>query len=159
MLKPGAMLGPYRIERPLGEGGMGDVYLGRDTRLGRDVAVKVVREEFGSRFQREARAISALNHPHICTLYDVGPDYLVMEYAAGQTLQERIRRKGLPLKEALGYAIQIADALAAAHAAGILHRDIKPANILWDRRRDEALLGDFGIAAYAEQAKGLAGTT
>src|SRR5262249_21263727 len=117
-LAPGAMLGPYQIEGCLGEGGMGTVYAARDTRLGRDVAIKTSRKEFSDRFQREARAIAALNHPHICTLYDVGPDYLVMERIEGRPVDGP-----LPLAEALRVALQIAAAVRHAHQHGIIHRD------------------------------------
>jgi eukaryotic-like serine/threonine-protein kinase len=117
----GTQLGPYLIEGPLGAGGMGEVFRARDTRLGRAVAIKFSNEKFSDRFEREARAISALNHPHICTLYDVGPNYLVMELVEGSPL------KGpLPLGQALQYAGQICDALDAAHRRGIVHRDLKP---------------------------------
>src|SRR5271154_3519961 len=129
-LKPGARLGPHEIIARIGEGGMGQVWKARDTRLDRIVAIKTSHAKFSERFDREARAVAALNHPHICTLYDVGPNYLVMEYVDGKPLQELIPRKGLPLEEALNYAGQIADALAAAHAAGIVHRDLKPSNIM-----------------------------
>ena len=135
----GALLGPYRIESLLGEGGMGRVYKARDTRLDRPVAVKIAREQFSQRFEREARAISALNHPHICTVHDVGPQYLVMEYLEGKAL-----RGPLPLPEALKYAVQIADALDAAHRKGIIHRDLKPANILVTKAGVKLL--DFGLA-------------
>src|SRR6266481_3483308 len=111
----GSQLGPYRIEGVLGAGGMGHVYSARDTRLDRLVALKISNEEFNERFGREARAVAALNHPNICTLHDVGPDYLVMELVEGPTLAERIKRGALPLAEGLGIAKQIADALEAAH--------------------------------------------
>src|SRR5437879_4009754 len=124
-LAPGTRLGPYEILTLIGAGGMGEVYRARDTRLGRDVAIKVSAERFSERFEREARAVAALNHPHICTLYDVGPNYLVMEYLEGVPL------KGpLPVAEALRLATQIAEALEAAHASRIVHRDLKPANVL-----------------------------
>src|SRR5215468_3566126 len=100
-LASGTLLGPYQIEGPLGAGGMGQVYKARDTRLGRHVAIKVLTEEFSDRFEREARAISALNHPNVCTLHDVGPNYLVMELVEGPTLAERMKRGALPLEEAL----------------------------------------------------------
>src|SRR5215467_943262 len=109
-LATGTRLGPYEVLSPLGAGGMGEVYRARDTRLDRIVAIKVSAEKFSERFEREARAISALNHPHICTLYDVGPNYLVMEYIDGKPLAGPI-----PLEQALRYAIQIASALDAAH--------------------------------------------
>src|ERR1700682_941986 len=124
-LQPGEKLGPYEILAPIGAGGMGDVYKARDTRLGRIVALKVSKAQFSERFEREARSIAALNHPHICQLYDVGPNYLVMEYVEGTPL------KGpLPLEKAVEYAGQILDALDTAHRKGITHRDLKPANIL-----------------------------
>ena len=124
-LSTGEKLGPYEILSLLGKGGMGEVYKARDSRLNRDVAVKVSSAEFSERFEREARAVAALNHPHICTLYDVGPNYLVMEYIEGEPL------KGpLPVEQVLKYAVQICDALAAAHRKGITHRDLKPGNIL-----------------------------
>src|SRR5437764_7844142 len=106
----GEMLGPYQLDTPIGAGGMGQVWKARDTRLERTVAVKISAERFGERFEREAHAVAALNHPHICTLYDVGPNYLVMEHIDGHALQGP-----LPLEEALRLAIQVADALDAAH--------------------------------------------
>src|SRR4051794_15909340 len=121
----GTRLGPYEILAPIGAGGMGEVFKARDTRLDRIVAIKVSKENFSERFEREARAVAALNHPHICQIYDVGPDYLVMEYIEGSVL------KGpLPLAVALRYGAEICDALHAAHKKGITHRDLKPANIL-----------------------------
>ena len=147
-LETGARLGPYEIESRLGAGGMAEVWKARDTRLGRPVAIKISRTEFSRRFELEARTVAALNHPHICTLYDVGPNYLVMEYIEGKPLQESIPRKGLPLSDALNYAGQIADALAAAHTAGIVHRDLKPGNIVVT---PEGILKvvDFGLARVA----------
>jgi eukaryotic-like serine/threonine-protein kinase len=121
-LAAGAQLGPYRIEAPIGAGGMGEVCRAVDTRLGRKVAIKTIHRKFSDRFEREAKAISALNHPHICTLHDVGPDYLVMELVEGETL---LPKGPLPVEQALRYGAQIADALAA-HAKGIVHRDLKP---------------------------------
>ena len=118
-LTPGEKLGPYEVLEPVGKGGMGEVYRGIDSRLGRPVAIKVSAREFNDRFEREARAISALNHPNICTLYDVGPNYLVMEFVEGEMLSTTIDRGPLPLDKALGYAMQIADALSAAHAKGV----------------------------------------
>src|SRR5204863_535724 len=124
-LTTGSRLGPYEIISALGAGGMGQVWKARDTRLNRTVAIKTSAAKFSQRFELEAKAVAALNHPHICTLYDVGPDYLVMEYIEGAEI------KGpLPLDQALKYAIQLASALEAAHRKGITHRDLKPANIL-----------------------------
>ena len=139
-----ANLGPYRIDSKLGEGGMGDVYRAIDTRLGRAVAIKIAQPQFIERFGREARAISALNHPHICTLYDVGPDYLVMELVEGDTIAARLRTGALPTDAALLYASQILAALAEAHAKGIVHRDLKPGNIMIARSGVKVL--DFGLA-------------
>src|SRR5689334_2469940 len=141
-LAPGTRLGPYEIESPAGAGGMGEVYKARDTRLNRTVAVKVSRERFGERFEREARAIAALNHPHICTLFDVGPDYLVMEFVEGRPIEGP-----LPLKTALPFAAQIAGALHAAHSKGVIHRDLKPGNILVTKAGVKLL--DFGLAKVA----------
>ena len=139
-------LGPYRIEALLGTGGMGEVYKARDTRLGRAVAIKISGERFTERFEREARAISALNHPYICTLYDVGPNYLVMELVEGETLAERLRNKPLPMDFVLRYGAQIAEGLAAAHTRGIIHRDLKPANIMIAKSGIKIL--DFGLARF-----------
>ena len=144
-MTPGTRLGPYEIVGTLGSGGMGAVYRARDSRLGRDVAIKVSAERFSDRFEREARAIAALNHPNICTLHDVGPDYLVMELVDGPTLADRIRSAPIPIDEALPIARQIADALQAAHDRGIVHRDLKPANIkITPDGRVKVL--DFGLA-------------
>ena len=138
-LSVGDRLGPYEILAPIGAGGMGEVYKARDTRLDRSVAIKVALENFSERFEREARAIAALNHPHICQLYDFGPNYLVMEYVDGTPL------KGpLPLEKAVECASQILDALGAAHKNGITHRDLKPANILITKSGIKLL--DFGLA-------------
>ena len=136
---PGTQVGPYQIVSRLGEGGMGEVFKARDTRLGREVAIKTAHEEFSGRFQREARAISALNHPNICTLYDVGPNYLVMELVEGADLAGPV-----PIDTAIGYARQIAAGLEAAHEKGIIHRDLKPANIKVTRNGVKVL--DFGLA-------------
>ena len=128
-LDRGTKLGPYEILAPIGAGGMGEVFKARDTRLDRIVAIKVSAAQFTERFDREARAIAALNHPHICALYDVGPDYLVMEFVEGPTLAERIAAGPIPMDEALAIARQIAEALEAAHEKGIVHRDLKPSNV------------------------------
>jgi serine/threonine-protein kinase len=141
----GLRLGPYRIESLIGKGGMGQVFRATDTRLGRAVAIKMCGEQFSHRFGREATAIAALNHPNICTLFDVGPNYLVMELVEGETLAERLVRGALPLDQALRIGAQIADALEAAHAKGIVHRDLKPANLkLTPIGRVKVL--DFGLA-------------
>lgn len=137
-------LGPYRIESKLGEGGMGDVYRAVDTRLGRAVAIKIAQTPFIQRFEREARAISSLNHPHICTLYDVGPNYLVMELVEGETIAARLKRGLFPTAVALLYASQILAALAEAHEKGIIHRDLKPGNIMIAKSGIKVL--DFGLA-------------
>src|SRR5262245_43976843 len=139
-LQAGQMLGPYEILGAIGAGGMGEVYKARDTRLDRTVAIKLSKEQFSERFEREARAVAALNHPNICTLYDVGPNYLVMEYIEGTTLAGPI-----PLAEALPIARQIAEALEAAHEKGIIHRDLKPANIKLTADGKVKVL-DFGLA-------------
>jgi tetratricopeptide (TPR) repeat protein len=140
----GASFGPYRIDSKLGEGGMGEVYRAVDTRLGRAVAVKIAHEQFIQRFEREARAISSLNHPHICTLYDVGPNYLVMELVAGETIAARLKRGLIPTTIALLHASQILAALAEAHEKGIIHRDLKPGNIMIAKSGIKVL--DFGLA-------------
>src|ERR1700676_5200026 len=147
--KPGEKLGPYEIVALLGEGGMGEVYRARDPLLGRDVAIKTSRRQFNERFEREARAVAALNHPNICHIYDVGPDYLVMELVEGPTLAERIKQGAVPPEEALGIAKQIADALEAAHEKGIVHRDLKPANVKI-RPDGTVKVLDFGLAKLAE---------
>src|SRR5262245_63290168 len=125
----GARLGPYEIVAPIGAGGMGEVYRARDPRMGREVAIKVSAERFSDRFEREVHAVAALNHANICQIYDVGPNYLVMELIEGPTLADRINAGPIPLDEALAIARQIGDALEAAHDKGITHRDLKPANI------------------------------
>jgi Tol biopolymer transport system component len=137
-------IGPYRIEAPIGAGGMGSVYRAIDTRLGRKVAIKICAQQFSGRFEREARAISSVNHPHVCTLYDVGPNYLVMELVEGETLAARLQKGPLPMAAVLRYAAEIADALAAAHALGIIHRDLKPQNIMITKSGVKVL--DFGLA-------------
>ena len=143
-ISAGLCLGPYRIESKLGEGGMGEVFRAVDTRLGRAVAIKITHEQFSARFEREARAISSLNHPNICTLYDVGPNYLVMELVEGETIAARLKSGPLPVKTALLYASQIAAALAEAHGKGIVHRDLKPGNIMIAKSGVKVL--DFGLA-------------
>ncbi len=145
---PPAVLGPYRIETPLGQGGMGRVFRATDTRLHRSVAIKIPAEGFSERFEREARAFARLNHPHICTLHDVGPAYLVMELVEGETLAVRLLRGKLPLEQAVEYGAQIASALAAAHARGIVHRDLKPANIMLTKSGVKLL--DFGLSRSFE---------
>lgn len=166
-LAAGTRLGAYEILGPLGAGGMGEVYKARDTRLDRIVAIKILSPEIASapdlreRFEREARTVASLSHPHICTLHDVGrqdgTDYLVMEYLEGETLEQRLRKGALPLEQALQIGIQVADALAAAHRAGIIHRDLKPANIMVTR--GGAKLLDFGLAKNAAPAETGAGNS
>jgi len=143
-VSPGVRLGPYEVESLLGTGGMGSVFRARDTRLGRAVAIKVCNEQFTGRFTREALAISSLNHPNICTLFDVGPNYLVMELVPGETLAARLE-KGLMEPDAIArLAQQIAAALEAAHAKGVIHRDLKPGNIMITKSGIKVL--DFGLA-------------
>ncbi len=161
-LSSGARLGPYEIAEPIGAGGMGEVYRARDTRLDRTVAIKVLpahsadRPEVRQRFEREARAASALNHPHICTLHDIGRqddiDYLVMEYLEGETLADRLRKGAMPLDQSLRIATQVADALDRAHRTGITHRDLKPGNIMLTK--DGAKVLDFGLAKIRERGAG-----
>ena len=147
-LSAGDRLGPYEILAPIGAGGMGEVYRARDTRLGRDVAIKVSQERFSDRFEREARAVAALNHLNICTLYDIGPNYLVMELIEGES-----PRGPLPLDESLRIARQIASALDAAHSKGIVHRDLKPGNIKIKPDGTVKVL-DFGLAKTVEAPAG-----
>ncbi len=137
-LAPGAKLGPYEI----GAGGMGEVYRARDTRLNREVAIKTSKSECTERFEREARAVAAVNHPNICQLYDVGPNYLVMELVEGMPLHGP-----LPIEEAVEHATQIFDVLDAAHSNGVIHRDLKPADILAAKQGVKLL--DFGLAKQA----------
>ena len=139
-LSSGTKLGPYEIDAPLGAGGMGEVYRAQDTRLERTVAIKILPAQLSAdpvrkqRFEREAKTISSLNHPHICVLYDVGSqdgiDYLVMECVEGETLAKRLEKGALPLEQVLKYGAQIADALDKAHRSGVVHRDLKPGNIM-----------------------------
>src|ERR1022692_2642266 len=153
-LTPGTKLGPYEIQSPLGAGGMGEVYRARDTRLDRTVAIKVLTShlsdnpELKQRFEREAKAISSLNHPNICTLHDVGSqdgvDFLVMEHLEGETLVQRMRKAPLPLDQVVKVGCEIADALDKAHRAGIVHRDLKPGNVILTKAGAKLL--DFGLA-------------
>src|SRR6266568_1051929 len=153
-LVPGHKLGPYEIVEPLGAGGMGEVYRAKDTRLDRAVAIKILPEQLSKdpvrkqRFEREAKTISSLNHPNICTLHDIGTqngvDYLVMECVEGETLAKRLEKGPLPLEQVLKYGAQIADALDKAHRAGIVHRDLKPGNIMLTAAGAKLL--DFGLA-------------
>src|SRR5579871_5492641 len=153
-LTSGTRLGPYEIESPLGAGGMGEVYRARDTRLERTVAIKVLNAqlvastELRSRFEREAKIISQLQHPHICVLHDVGNegpiDYLVMEFLQGESLADRVRKGPLAPDQVLSIAIEITDALEKAHRAGVVHRDLKPGNIMLTKAGAKLL--DFGLA-------------
>ena len=150
----GSRLGPYEVLAPLGQGSMGEVYRARDTRLDRSVAIKVLPSHLSSnpdlraRFEREARAASALNHPHICTLHDIGQqdgiDYLVLEHLEGETLADRLAKGPLPIDQVLRFGMEIADALGAAHKAGIVHRDLKPGNVMVTKAGAKLL--DFGLA-------------
>src|SRR6202167_3165080 len=150
-LRAGSKLGPYEIVSSIGKGGMGEVWKARDTRLNRDVAIKISAQQFSGRFEREAHSIAALNHLNICTLVDVGPNYLVMELVEGRTLADRITEGAVPLDEALAIAAKIADALDAAHEKGIVHRDLKPGNIKIKPDGTVKVL-DFGLAKVAEAA-------
>jgi serine/threonine protein kinase len=160
-LRAGSSVGPYLIESPLGAGGMGIVYRARDPRLGRDVALKFLSGYHAAdrvaleRFYREARAISALNHPNVCTVYDIGEDgghaFLVMELLEGLTLKERIAQSPLSNDELISIALQISEALTAAHSQGIVHRDIKPANIFLNKQGVVKIL-DFGLAKIVPQS-------
>jgi serine/threonine protein kinase len=159
-LAAGTLLGPYEVLGLIGAGGMGEVYKARDSRLDRLVAIKLLPAELGgdadrrARFEREARTVASLAHPHICMLYDIGAHpvtgtgqpmlYLVMEHLVGETLAHRIEKGPLPLDQALGVATEIADALAAAHRQGVIHRDLKPANVMLTK--SGAKLLDFGLA-------------
>ena len=167
-LAPGARLGPYEIVAPLGAGGMGEVYRARDSRLDRDVAVKVLPADVAddasrlARFEREAKAIAALSHPNILAIYDVGHElstaYVVTELLEGETLRERIVAGALPVRKAIEYGAQVADGLAAAHEKGIVHRDLKPENI-FITRDDRAKLLDFGLAKTAPAPPAIGGET
>src|SRR5215472_5052175 len=159
-LASGTKLGPYEIQSSLGAGGMGEVYRARDSRLDRDVALKVLPAHLSSdaslkqRLEREAKAVSKLSHAHICTLHDIGhqsgTDFLVMELLEGETLEQRLIRGPLPLGQTLRYAGEIADALAKAHKLGITHRDLKPANVMLTK--SGAKLMDFGLAKHSGPA-------
>ena len=166
-LVSGTKLGPYEVIAPLGAGGMGEVYRARDARLGRDVAIKILPQHLSSnpqlkeRFDREARAISSLNHPRICTLHDVGhqdgTDFLVMELLEGESLADRLRRGPLPLKETLKIGMEVCEALDTAHRARIIHRDLKPGNIMLTK--SGAKLMDFGLAKAAIAGMAVDGAT
>ena len=155
----GKRLGPYELLSSIGAGGMGEVYRAQDTRLNRIVAIKVLpphladSSEMKERFEREARTIASLNHPHICTLYDIGhqdgTDFLVMEYLEGETLAQRLVKGPLPLDQVLRYAIEIADALDKAHRKGVTHRDLKPGNIMLTKSGTKLL--DFGLAKLKQE--------
>jgi serine/threonine-protein kinase len=153
-LAVGSQLGPYQILSLLGTGGMGQVYKAFDARLRREVAIKVAGEHFSERFEREARAIAALNHPNICTVHDVGPNYLVMELVDGETLREWFRR-GLPMERSLGIARQVLEALGAAHRTGVIHRDLKPENVMV-RADGYVKVLDFGLAKWLPTAQAAA---
>jgi serine/threonine protein kinase len=154
VVSAGTRLGPYEVVSRVGAGGMGEVWKARDTRLDRSVAIKILPAElakdaqFKLRFEREAKTISQLNHPNICTLYDVGDDYLVMELLEGDTLADRIERGPLPLTDVLKYGAQIGEALDRAHRGGVVHRDLKPGNVMITR--SGAKLLDFGLAKSAD---------
>ncbi len=153
-LEPGKKLGPYEIGEPIGKGGMGEVYKAVDTRLDRTVAIKVIHgdlsnnDELRQRFDREARTISSLNHPNICTMHDVGHedgvDFLVMEFLEGESLAERLQRDKLSADDVMTFGMQITSALAAAHRSGVIHRDLKPANVMITAAGVKLL--DFGLA-------------
>src|SRR5712692_10167174 len=166
-LSPGSRLGPYEVLSPLGAGGMGEVYKAKDTRLDRTVAVKVLPQHLSEsadvrqRFEREARTISSLSHPHICALYDVGNqdgvEYLVMEFLEGETLADRLGRGPLPPEQLLRYGIEMADALDKEHRQGIVHRDLKPGNVMLTKSGVKLL--DFGLAKAIGPALQTSGLT
>ena len=168
MLKAGSRIGPYEITSPLGEGGMGVVFLARDVKLQRDVALKLLPDRFAgdedrlSRFQREAQILATLNHPNIAQIYGLEESSsgrcIVMELVGGETLQERLRRGPIPVDEALPIAKQIAEALEAAHEKGIIHRDLKPANIKFAQNGKVKVL-DFGLAKALSEDEGPDATT
>src|SRR5450755_2170504 len=162
-LTPGSRLGPYEILSPIGAGGMGEVYRARDPRLGREVALKVLPEELSadkdrlSRFEQEARSASALNHPNIITIYEIGQvehvSYIAMELVDGKTLRELSASDPLPVRRAIGIAVQVAEGLAKAHSAGIVHRDLKPENVMVSKDAFVKIL-DFGLAKLVEPESG-----
>ena len=166
MLSAHSRLGPYEILEPLGSGGMGEVYRARDPRLARDVAIKVLPPQLAAeldlrlRFEREAKAVAALSHPHICAIFDVGFDgghqFLVMELLSGETLADRMARGMMPLESSIEYGTQIADALSEAHRQGIVHRDLKPSNVMLVRTGAKLL--DFGVARFQPQATHIGGS-
>ena len=168
MLTASTRLGPYEIVAPLGKGGMGEVYRARDTRLGREVALKVLPQEFAnnaeylSRFEREAKAVAALSHPNILAIHDYGTNgavtYAVMELLEGETLRSRLTKGSLPWREAVEYGAAIADGLTAAHVKGIVHRDIKPENLFLTLDGRVKIL-DFGLAAISRFPDSLTETT
>jgi serine/threonine protein kinase len=164
-LSPGTRLGPYEVQSAIGAGGMGEVYKAKDTRLDRSVAIKLIPAELSAdpdrqaRFEREAKTIAGLKHPHICTLHDVGQHegatFLVMEHLVGETLTTRLVKGRLPLDEALEVGIQIANALAVAHKQGIIHRDLKPGNVMLTKTGAKLL--DFGLAKLRTPGAALGG--
>src|SRR5579863_844718 len=159
-LTVGTKLGPYEIIGAIGAGGMGEVYRARDTRLNRIVAIKVLpghladRSELRERFEREAKTVASLNHPHICTLFDIGQqdgiDFLVMEYLEGETLAQRLQKGALPLEQVLQFSIEISDALDKAHRKSVTHRDLKPGNVMLTKTGTKLL--DFGLAKLKQVA-------
>ena len=166
-IQAGSRLGPYELTAPIGAGGMGEVWRGKDTRLDRSVAVKILPaafaedEERRQRFEREAKAISSLNHPHICTLFDVGHEgdahFLVMELLEGEVLADRLQKGPLPLDQVVKLGAQVAEALSAAHKQGIVHRDLKPGNVVLTKTG--AKLVDFGLARTGAGLGGPSGST
>ena len=166
-IQAGSRLGPYELLAPIGAGGMGEVWRAKDTRLDRSVAIKILPagfaedEERRQRFEREAKAISSLNHPHICTLFDVGHErdahFLVMELLEGESLADRLQKGPLPLDQVVRLGAQIADALDAAHKQGIVHRDLKPGNVVLTKTGAKLL--DFGLARPGAGLGGASGST
>ncbi len=166
-IQAGSRLGPYELLAPIGAGGMGEVWRGKDTRLDRSVAVKILPaafaedEERRQRFEREAKAISSLNHPHICTLFDVGHEgdvhFLVMELLEGEVLADRLQKGPLPLDQVVKLGAQVAEALSAAHKQGIVHRDLKPGNVVLTKTGAKLL--DFGLARTGAGLGGPSGST